>query len=63
MVNDLAIYNSFKDMKRVIDADNNTILETFPESETEIKVAYYESLGKWDDISVDHDGDIILWEE
>ena len=50
-------------MKKVIDADNNKLIETFDEKETDSKVKYYESLGKWDDFSVDRDGDIILWEE
>lgn len=49
--------------RRVIDADNDKILELFDESETEKKVKYYESLGKWSDVSVDIDGDIILWED
>lgn len=50
-------------MKKVIDADNQKILETFEENETDKKVEYYTSLCKWDDISVDRDGDIILWKE
>ena len=55
-------------MKKVIDADNNKLLEEFKEEETDeketdSKVKYYESLEKWDDISVDRNGDIILWEE
>ena len=50
-------------MKKVIDADNNKLLEEFEEKETNKKVEYYTSLGKWEDVSVDRDGDIILWEE
>lgn len=50
-------------MKKVIDADNNKLLEEFREEETDEKVKYYESLDKWNDISIDHNGDIILWEE
>lgn len=50
-------------MKKVIDADNQKVLETFEVKDTEKKVAYYQSLGKWNDVSVDRDGDIILWEE
>lgn len=50
-------------MKKVIDADNQRVLETFEEKDTDSKVAYYQSLGKWNDVSVDRDGDIILWEE
>lgn len=52
-----------KKMKRVIDADNNLILETFAKEATEEIKKYYEIIGRWNDISVDHDGDIILWEE
>jgi hypothetical protein len=48
--------------KKVIDADNQKVIAQFDESETENKVKYYESLGKWSDVSVDRDGDIILWE-
>jgi hypothetical protein len=48
--------------KTVIDADNNEILETFEESETKQILEKYRSLGKWDDISVDCDGDIVLYE-
>lgn len=50
-------------MKKVYDADNQKILEHFEESETEKIVAKYEAIGKWDDISVDIDGDICLWED
>ena len=49
--------------KRVIDADNNKVLEWFTIPETEDKVKHYQSLGKWKDVSVDHAGDIILWED
>ena len=50
-------------LKKVIDADNNKLLEEFRKEETYKKVKYYKSLGKWDDITVDRSGDIILWEE
>jgi len=50
-------------MKKVIDADIGSCLEEFHESETQEKIEYYESLGLWDDIGVDVDGDIILWKE
>ncbi len=49
-------------MKKVIEGDTMTCLETFKESETKEKLAYYKSLGKWDSINIDRDGDIILWE-
>lgn len=48
--------------QKVIDADNNTLLETFDKKDTKKKVKEYEAMGKWDDVSVDHDGDIVLWE-
>lgn len=48
--------------RRVIDADNQVILEYFaPIVTTKIK-AKYEAMNKWNDISIDHDGDIILWQ-
>ena len=50
-------------MKKVIDADNMKLIEYFDVSETEAKLNYYSSLGKWDDVGVDINGDIILWEE
>ena len=50
-------------MKIVIDADNQKILEYFNESDTEKIVAKYEAIGKWEDISVDINGDICLWED
>lgn len=45
---------------KVIDSDNSKILENFDKTEAQEKLAYYESIGKWNDISVDLDGDIIL---
>ena len=50
-------------MKKVIDADNQKILEYFNPEETEKVKLKYEAKGKWDDISIDSDGDIILWED
>lgn len=50
-------------MKKVIDADNMVTLESFNESDTDKIVAKYNAIGKWDDVSVDNNGDIILWEE
>ena len=49
--------------RMVIDADNNKCLEFFRLEDTEKKLEYYKSLGKWVDISVDRGGDIILWKE
>lgn len=49
--------------KRVIDADNNKILETFDPKYQHTVQKKYEAMGKWTDVSVDCDGDIILWED
>jgi hypothetical protein len=49
--------------KKVISGDTMQIVETFDPKETDEKVKHYQSLGKWNDVSVDRDGDIILWEE
>ena len=49
-------------MKKVIDADNQVILEEFNENQNQEIKEKYESLGKWDDINFDCDGDLILWE-
>ncbi len=46
----------------VIDADNMRVLETFEESEIANIIIKYETIGSWEDISIDHDGDLILWE-
>lgn len=46
---------------RVIDADNNKILEWYDPKEERVILNKYEAMGKWDDIGVDKDGDIILW--
>lgn len=48
---------------KVIDGDNNKILEWFDPADIHNKVAEYKAKGNWDDVSVDRDGDIILWEE
>ena len=49
--------------KKVIDGDTMKCLETFEESQTEPMLEKYRSLGKWEDVQTDNDGDIILWEE
>ena len=49
--------------KRVIDADNNNIIQYFDSDDTQKTFDYYQSLEKWNDLSIDKDGDIILWEE
>ena len=48
--------------KKVIDGDTMKCLETFEESQTPQMLEQYQALGKWDDVSVDNDGDIILYE-
>ena len=49
-------------LQKVIDADNMKLLETFEKKDTQKKLAHYQKTGKWDDVSIDHGGDIILWE-
>lgn len=49
--------------RRVIDSDNQRVIEVFDNSETDLKLKQYENDGRWEDVSVDRDGDIILWEE
>ena len=49
--------------KKVIDADNHRILDFFRKSETESKLKFYQDSGRWNDVSVDRNGDIILWVE
>lgn len=48
--------------KKVFDGDLQKCLEVFDESQTEERLAYYQSLGKWDEVLVDSDGDIVLYE-
>ena len=51
------------EIKSVIDADNNRIIRSFTKEQTDEVFKHYKSLGKWDDVSIDIDGDIILWKE
>jgi len=48
--------------KKVIDADKMVIIEFFDEADVEKMLTKYRS-GKWSDVSVDCNGDIILWED
>lgn len=57
------LYERVMKCKKVIDGDTMKCLETFEESQTEQMLEKYRSLGKWDDVQIDNDGDIILWEE
>ena len=52
-----------RDVKYVIDADNQVKLEEFDKSDTEKVKSKYEAMGRWDDISIDREGNIILWED
>jgi hypothetical protein len=52
-----------KVQKMVIDADNQKCIGYFKVSETEETKAKYETMNKWNDISIDRNGDLILWEE
>lgn len=52
-----------KELKKVIDADRQKILETFEKRNTRMVIKKYTDMGKWDDVSTDKDGDIILWEQ
>ena len=47
-------------MKKVIDYNTLKCIETFEESKTNEIIQKYISLGKWDNVDVDSDGDIIL---
>ena len=50
-------------MNKVIDADNGVCLEEFEEEQTQDILQKYKDVGKWEDASIDQDGDIILWED
>ena len=52
-----------RDTRKVIDGDSMKQIGTFVAPNTEKEIEYYKSLGKWADVSVDSDGDIILYEE
>jgi len=49
--------------KKVIDGDTMKCLEMFDESQTKELLEKYRSLGKWDDVQTDNDGDIVLYVE
>lgn len=50
-------------MKKVIDGETMKCLEKFQEKETDNIIKKYASLGKWADVQIDIDGDVILWEK
>jgi len=49
--------------KAVIDADSEQVIERFNEADTDSVLDKYVSLGRWGDVSVDCDGDIVLWQD
>jgi hypothetical protein len=49
--------------QRVIDADNMRTLEVFDSKDTDTVLSRYRAMGKWDDVDVDGDGDIILFKD
>lgn len=50
-------------MKKVIDGDLMKCLETFSPKETKAILQKYKDDGRWEDVSVDSDGDVILYSE
>lgn len=49
--------------RKIIDADRNVVLGRFHVQDTEAVLALYEADERWNDVGVDRDGDIILWED
>ena len=51
-------------MNKVIDCDNcDVILQYFDESEVEKVKERYLSIGKWESVTIDSDGDVLLFKE
>lgn len=50
-------------MKKVIDGDTMKCLEEFEEKDTIFILEKYNSDGRWEDVSLDNDGDLILYSE
>jgi hypothetical protein len=48
--------------KKVIDGDNLVLIETFNEKDTDAILEKYQNSSRWDEVDIDHDGDIILYE-
>ena len=48
--------------RKVIDADNQKILDYFSTATLKETLNKYKTDGRWTDVSVDRSGDIILWE-
>jgi hypothetical protein len=49
--------------QRVIDADNMRTLDVFDSKDTDTVLNRYRAMGKWDDVGVDGEGDIILFKD
>ena len=49
--------------QRVIDGDNMRTLEFFAAEDTNSVLARYRAMGKWDEVEVDCEGDVILYKE
>ena len=47
--------------QHVIDADIQKIIGTFSPEDVDEVLTRYQQDGRWEDVSVDIDGDIILW--
>ena len=52
-----------QELKMIIDAYNNKCLEKFEESKAKEMKAKYEAMGKWADVGLDVNNDLILWED
>lgn len=50
-------------MKKVIDGDRMKCLETFSIEETPKILKKYQEDGRWEDVGVDNDGDIVVYKE
>ena len=49
--------------KKVINEEDKKILEYFEERDTVNILKKYENMDKWFDVTVDDNGDIIVWED
>lgn len=50
-------------MFKIIDADRMVQIGSFSEAEKEAIIKQYENDPKWEDVSIDADGDLILFKE
>lgn len=50
-------------MKMVIDGDQMKCLEKFSIEETPKVLKKYQEDGRWEDVGVDNDGDIVVYKE